>query len=279
MFRIDNMKGTSKVLNIVNTSRRYAAVVTLALLALPLAVGTTGCGGGGAGGGGTTEAPVSGAPVETPAGNRGDNGQVPGQPTGPFAPNFHSDLEVGRVWEKRQILVYIDTASASAPAAFDRTEAVRLGLSLWGPETNSLFGIAFTDDPNVADVTYTFVTPGTLRQGEIGRARITFRKDDEVIVKAVVRVDETLDRELMAQVSAHEFGHALGMSGHSGEGRDLMFTHSHIPARVTKRDANTLLFNYSEFNTRRQRDEDDSEAGESRAAATRTMDVDCGLTR
>lgn len=47
-------------------------------------------------------------------------------------------------------------------------------------------------------------------------------------------------------VSAHEFGHALGIGGHSPDPADMMYpTYVHnVPLRLTSRDANTLKTGY-----------------------------------
>lgn len=233
-------KKTSGINNVFNANRR-AALIVLALLAAPVVTVTTGCGGGGAGKG---NAPIA-APL--PGESRGDAPATPAEPSGPFQPNFHAELQVARRWEKRNVLVHIDAASASA-ASYDRAEAVKMGMNLWGPATNNLFNVAYTDDASVADIKVSFVPAGSLTQGQVGKATVTFRNEDQVIVRSTIRIDEALNAETTAQVAAHELGHALGMSGHSTDGADLMFTHTHLPVVVTRRDANTLLYAYSDQN-------------------------------
>ena len=68
-----------------------------------------------------------------------------------------------------------------------------------------------------------------------------------------VKVDESLDDDLMIQVLAHELGHAIGLDGHSQEGADLMFSRAHLPLVVTERDRNTFLTLYSNLSAGRGR--------------------------
>jgi hypothetical protein len=63
----------------------------------------------------------------------------------------------------------------------------------------------------------------------------------------VILVDAGLGNDLMPQVLTHEFGHALGLDGHSPELADVMYTRAHLPLVVTERDRNTFSLVYSDL--------------------------------
>lgn len=178
----------------------------------------------------TASSPVPAAPATTVA----------------FAPNYATDLLHLRRWQKSDLILYVEEPGKVNDARdHDHLAAMRKGAAIWNPYTNGILNVRFTENPAEADIRVTFVDKGSLPGGAIGRTEVTYRNRDNVIVSATVRVDRTLKSDLLAQVAAHEFGHAFGMEGHSVNRTDLMYARAHLPAAVTDRDANTLHLNYS----------------------------------
>jgi predicted Zn-dependent protease len=61
------------------------------------------------------------------------------------------------------------------------------------------------------------------------------------------------DRQDIEAVAAHEFGHALGIDGHSPDRHDLMYPYHYIgtPGAISARDLATLTGLYPVISTRR----------------------------
>ena len=167
-------------------------------------------------------------------------------PTTRFAPNYATDLLNLRRWKKDKIAIYVDQpAAAQNPIRRNYSLSVHTGAELWSPYLGDTVGVVFTENPANADVRVSFVNKGSLPDGAIGRTEVTYRNRDNVIVAATVRLDRTLQPELLAQVAAHELGHAFGLEGHSVNKTDLMYARAHLPGIITTRDSNTLHLNYS----------------------------------
>lgn len=163
-----------------------------------------------------------------------------------FAPNYATDLLHLRRWEKNELVIYVvNPAPVQNPEGRDYAAAMRDGTNLWNPYLRNILTVRFTSNPEEANIRVSFVNKGTLPDGAIGRTEVTYRNRDNVIVGATVRIDRSLRSGLLAQVAAHEFGHAFGMEGHSVAKTDLMYARAHLPAAITERDANTLYLNYS----------------------------------
>lgn len=163
-----------------------------------------------------------------------------------FAPNYATDLLNLRRWQKDSLVIYVAAPDAKYNVSgLDYAGAMKEGVDLWNPHVSGILNVKFTENPDEADIRVSFVPKGTLPDGAIGRTEVTYRNRDNVIVSATVRIDRTLKSSLLAQVAAHEFGHAFGMEGHSEVKTDLMYARAHLPAAITQRDSNTLHLNYS----------------------------------
>ena len=157
-----------------------------------------------------------------------------------FSPNYVTELLNLRRWQKKTLVVFVAAPDAA------RNMSVAQGAALWNPHIANLPSVRFTQVAAEADMRVSFVDHGSLPDGAIGRTEVMYRNRDNVIVGATMRIDRTLSSELLAQVAAHEFGHAFGLEGHSVDRTDLMYAHAHLPAAITVRDKNTLLMNYNQ---------------------------------
>ncbi|MBC7808951.1 MAG: hypothetical protein H7145_22690 [Akkermansiaceae bacterium] len=172
--------------------------------------------------------------------------QEPAVQSTQFAPNYATDLLSLRRWQKDELVIYVAAPDAKHnPCGRDYAAAMKEGVALWNPHVDGILNVRFTENTDEADIRVSFVQKGNLPDGAIGRTEVTYRNRDNVIVSATVRIDRTLKSSLLAQVAAHEFGHAFGMEGHSVVKTDIMYARAHLPAAITERDANTLHLNYS----------------------------------
>jgi hypothetical protein len=152
-------------------------------------------------------------------------------------PNYVGKLSHQIAWRKFPVSVYFirdDHYSQS------REQFAKHGFNRWVIVTDGIIDFVVTDDPDDADLTVRFdpktdngYTLTRFRDGRISRADITIG----------VRQGAQYDVEAVA---AHEFGHAMGIDGHSDNKRDLMYpVHwSGTPSRITERDLNTLAARY-----------------------------------
>lgn len=140
-------------------------------------------------------------------------------------------------WNKLPVTIYFvrDEEYTSA-----REKAARAGLDLWGQATGGFVGYKVVDSSDAAQITVAF-DPST----DDGHTTTTYTSRRLVHARIVMGVERGSTHDLRC-TAAHEFGHALGLSGHSGELRDLMYP-VHIMGRawsITRRDLNTLAIVY-----------------------------------
>jgi hypothetical protein len=122
-----------------------------------------------------------------------------------------------------------------------REQFAKRGFNRWVVATEGILNYEITDDIFEADLTVRFdsmtnngVTSTHFNKGSISRADI------------LIGVQQSVESDIEV-VAAHEFGHAMGIDGHSNDKRDLMYpTHqAGTVARVTYRDLNTMASRYS----------------------------------
>jgi hypothetical protein len=152
-------------------------------------------------------------------------------------PNYSSKLDHRLAWDRFPVRVYFVPDGNYTP---EREEIARDGFDHWTRATSGFIQYMVTRVARSADIVVRFNPDlsGGLTRTHFRKARL-FRADMSIGVDR----DDPDDIECAA---AHEFGHALGIDGHSDDRDDLMFP-VHVVGRsfrVTERDVNTLASAY-----------------------------------
>ena len=141
------------------------------------------------------------------------------------------------VWTSFPIRVYF---AHDACFTEQRQAWAKEGFKLWSAETDGQISFVQTASAAEANVKVTFrpdsddgLTVTGFRGGRLRHAEVT------------IGVAHGGEGDLVA-IAAHEFGHALGIDGHSDERGDLMYPFHTMGdrARITARDMQTLLWLY-----------------------------------
>ena len=106
----------------------------------------------------------------------------------------------------------------------EEVPTVLAGFDEWGTASRGKIRFLQVSDPSKADITVQFVPGRYLSADTRAVGETTIYSSDGVLKKASVRLAEgaMLPEELQA-TAAHEFGHALGISGHSSDPDDVMY--------------------------------------------------------
>jgi predicted Zn-dependent protease len=136
----------------------------------------------------------------------------------------------------------------------ERKDAVQAGCDQWVHATNDFVRYEVVTKAALADVTVTFLPHESVpdQGGACGHTTMTFLALTLKSASIVLATTDVTPADLQA-ITAHEFGHALGIDGHSDDPSDLMYavlTRSAandlpVPSHtLTSRDLNTLKVCY-----------------------------------
>ena len=213
----------------MSIARISAGILPLCLLALAL----TGC----STGGGTAGVALNG---------NGNNA------ASRFTPNYGAAVTFQR-WDHFPIKVaFTNDVSVSGTSL---RSVVLAGFDKWVTATGGVIGYTVVTDPATADMPITFqnlgATPG--KGDTLGLTTRTYFPSTLQITSVAMSLNywPTMTGAQAFQglksTAAHEFGHALGIVGHSPNSDDIMFLSGSINGddkAVTTRDLNTIKSDY-----------------------------------
>ena len=204
---------------------------SLAVAALGVGLMLAGCGGGGNGNGSGPNVPP---PSDTPMPAR-------------YEPNYLQDIETLRRW--RQFPVRVTFLNSSAYSAAAQQRAVE-GFNFWLNKIPDGPTLVVVPSSQASDLTVTFYQFDPKGDGVLGKTRV-FSSTDPAYAGTIARAEMTLgvtgNNTLDIATAAHEYGHALGIVGHSKNPDDLMYFtgNDDRSGQLTVADVNTLLADYN----------------------------------
>ena len=155
------------------------------------------------------------------------------------------------------IKVYVETSPRRVEAFLPSfVSAAREGIDKWVKASKGKVSVQYVDSPEMADVKVFWkkILDVKLTGSEAGTpytAGVTTPdySDNELYSMSVTLTTTDPNGkphkpEDVRKVSTHEFGHALGIMGHSEKPGDIMYPSTQTDGELTKRDINTLLLLY-----------------------------------
>jgi len=173
-----------------------------------------------------------------------------------FVPNYAHARTIDRLlhWPRLPVRVFVATHD---PDEEQNGRDALAGFDAWVHATGGLVRYQVVNAPDKADIVVRFTLTATVPGGNGAVGMTDIRYLGAALRHADMRLatGDTLPDELRS-VAAHEFGHALGIQGHSDDPADLMFPaapryysadNKHLPSPVrpvTPRDLNTMKICY-----------------------------------
>jgi hypothetical protein len=160
-----------------------------------------------------------------------------------YSPNYASDVFL-RYWSRFPLTVAVVREGHWTQT---RENAALEGFNAWVEATEG--GVIFQaiEDLEVAQVIVQWFPKSHFPDNVVGRCTTTFRGRRLESALIEISITDALGRPFtfaeLRRIALHEFGHALGIAGHSPEGSDVMYFKTHN-GTITERDRNTLTTAY-----------------------------------
>lgn len=167
-----------------------------------------------------------------------------------YTPNYANQIQTSSdpnvkgsiyTWPKLPINVYFPHDSNWTPTLQNDAES---GFTGWASSLGQPAFYKVVTDAGSAQLTVTFTTASALGQGTLGITNGSV--SNKILTSATMQILNGRQDDQITQTCAHEFGHALGIFGHSPFGTDLMY-YAQTPASPTLPmvdDTNTLNGDY-----------------------------------
>jgi Predicted Zn-dependent protease len=119
------------------------------------------------------------------------------------------------------------------------------GFDQWAEATGSVVRYREVSNPDGAQIKVSF-KPDTRN----GKTHYTYYPSSGRLVSATVEIGVRGNNPIdIRSVAAHEFGHAIGIGGHSQNPDDMMYPSfvSNVPLQITPSDLNTVKTAYCNY--------------------------------
>ncbi len=207
---------------------RFGAALVAASSLIPLLAS---CGGGGASSSKTRNAATPVPTTSTSTSTTCNNST--------YTPNYASSVTLLH-WSLFPISVFFKQDAQFSTA---RRNLALAGFNRWVAATGNRSDYTVVSSASNADVVVSFYKFTGGSGDTLGTTTVSY-SGDNVIRSATVELGITGDNSDDTLTAAHEYGHALGITGHSPTETDLMYFTGNLSGAVTTRDLNTALTAY-----------------------------------
>lgn len=165
-----------------------------------------------------------------------------------FIPNYVPQIERLLYWERFPVAVHF--VQDEHYSDYYRTLALQ-GFDQWVEATGGVVRYQVVETAAAAQITVSF-KPDTRN----GLTTYTYYPSSGMLKTAKIEIGVKERNPIdIRSVAAHEFGHAIGIGGHSTDPSDMMYPHfvSNVPLQISPRDLNTAKTAYCNYFLARSR--------------------------
>jgi predicted Zn-dependent protease len=238
----------------LSQTRNLSFVVALASLSIVMSALLSGCGAGG-GTASVSTPSISNTSSDTKSNPPVENsGVVSGCTVSTYSPNYANLMPLYR-WASFPLKVrFLNSrvVTLTDGTQADLAQAAMDGFSEWAAATNNGITFQVTTDPAQTNVTVHFgdLPAAPTANDVLGLEQSTLYSDNTIksadILLNTWPAMSAPNVTSFRETAAHEFGHAIGINGHSDSPQDVMFAaHSLVTGKtLSERDINTLRTGY-----------------------------------